>query len=60
MTTTELIAILQKYEYGGATSRAREVMFCIGERIYHIDIKDISTGDGLFTELFIGIEAEQT
>lgn len=55
MTTTELIAFLKKYEYGGATGRPREVYIDIDgdDKIYHTDIVEISTGDGLLTELFI-------
>lgn len=55
MTTTELIKLLKKYEHGGATGRPREVMLCIGNEVYDTNITDISTGDGLFTELFLEI-----
>lgn len=58
MTTSELIELLKKYEHGGASGRPREVMFCVGEQIYSTDIKDISTGDGLITELFLDIDAQ--
>ncbi len=55
MTTTELIAFLKKYEFGGATGRPREVYICADGKIYNSDIKDFSTGDGLITELFIDL-----
>lgn len=53
MTTTELIAFLKKYEFGGATGRPREVRICADGKIYDSDIKNFSTGDGLLTELYI-------
>lgn len=55
MTTTELIAFLKKYEFGGATGRPREVRICADGKIYDSDIKNFSTGDGLITELYIDI-----
>ena len=53
MTTTELIKLIRKYEFGGATGRPREVKICVGGEIYHTDIESIGTGDGLFTELYL-------
>ncbi len=57
MTTTELIDLLKKYEHGGASGRPREVMICVGDEIYDSNITGISTGDGLFAELFLEIDA---
>lgn len=53
MTTTELIEFLKKHQFGGATGRPRTVYICVGEEIYDMVIEDYSTGDGLFTELYI-------
>lgn len=55
MTTTELIKFLQKYEFGGATGKPREVHICADGKIYDFDIKNFSTGDGLITELYIDL-----
>lgn len=56
MTTTELITLLKKLEFGGATGRPREVYIEIGDKIYDTQIEDISTGDGLFTELYLTLK----
>ena len=53
MTTTEMIELLRKYEFGGATGRPRTVYICVSDTIYDTDIESISTGDGLFTELYL-------
>lgn len=55
MTTTELIAFLKKYEFGGATGRPREVYVCADGKIYDTEINDFSTGDGLLTEMYISL-----
>ena len=55
MTTTELIAFLKKYEFGGATGRPREVYICADGKIYDTEIKSFTTGDGLITELYIDL-----
>jgi len=61
MTTTELIRLLKEHEFGGATGRARTVYISIGEEDapHEMDIIDISTGDGLFTELFLTLKGEE-
>lgn len=59
MTTTELIELLKRYEHGGASGKPRNVMVCINEKIYDINIKGIDTGDGLIPELYLDIEAEK-
>jgi hypothetical protein len=46
MTTTKLIALLQKIEYG-ASGRSREISFTIGDLyISDAEVQLISTGDG--------------
>lgn len=56
MTTTELIKLLKKYEFGGATGRPREVMFQIDDEIVETDnIEVVGAGDGLVTELFLSL-----
>ena len=57
MTTTELIALLKKYEHGGATGRPREIYFQLKDEIIDTDKLHVTgTGDGLFTELFIRLD----
>ena len=58
MTTTEIIEILKKNEFGGASGRPREVYITIGEEIYETDIVSIDSGDGLFAELFLNLSAD--
>lgn len=54
MTTTDLIALLKKHERGGATGRPREISFVIGHYdIFTPKIEVNSTGDGLFTEIYL-------
>lgn len=62
MTTTELIEILRKNEFGGASGRPREVSFCAGDRIISTDgIEVTGSGDGLITELDLSLpDAEPT
>ena len=56
MTTTELIEILRKNEFGGATGRPREVSFCAGDWIISTDgIEVTGSGDGLITELDLSL-----
>lgn len=56
MTTTELIKILQRLEFGGATNRPREITFWTGTEeggdIRSFEKIEISsTGDGLLTTI---------
>ena len=53
MTTTELIALLQKYEKGGATGRSREISFHIDGfgLLAGTNIEVSGTGDGLITDI---------
>lgn len=61
MTTTELIKLLKKYEFGGATGRPREVMFQIGDEIVETgNIEVVGAGDGLVTELFLSLPSAQS
>lgn len=57
MTTTELIELLKKYEFGGATGRPREISFKY-KNIFlaEPDIVVESTGDGLFTEITLELK----
>lgn len=60
MTTTALINLLKKYEFGAITGRPRKVYLEIEDEI--IDTDEISvggTGDGLFSELFLSIESQK-
>lgn len=59
MTTTQLIALLKKYEFGGATGRPREVCLDVPGYGYLSDIDFIvsGTGDGLTTELYLEVDA---
>lgn len=60
MTTTELIKLLKKYEFGGATGRPREVSFQINNGIIGTDdIEVVGTGDGLVTELFLSLPSAE-
>lgn len=57
MTTTELIELLKKYEFGGATGRPRSISFqyknsFLAEPEIFVD----STGDGMFTEITLGLK----
>ena len=56
MTTTEMIELLKKNEFGGASGKSREVYIEIGEHIYDTKIKAVNSGDGLFAELFIVLD----
>lgn len=64
ITTTELIALLQKHEKGGVTGRSRELSFYIedqnGELQYvsNMEIKVEGCGDGLFTDLSLRVVGE--
>ena len=61
MTTTELIEILRKNEFGGASGRPREVSFCAGDRIISTDgIEVTGSGDGLITELDLSLPDAET
>lgn len=57
MTTSELISFLKKYEFGGATGRPREVSFDYHGLFIPTPTIDVdSTGDGLFTEICLGLD----
>lgn len=56
MTTTEMIELLKRNEHGGATGRPRQVYIEVIGRTFETNITDISTGDGLFTELYLTLE----
>lgn len=58
MTTTELIKLLKKYEFGGVSGRPREISFSINEEfIASPNIVVESTGDGIAgAELDLRIE----
>ena len=56
MTTTELIDLLKKYEYGGATGRPREITLTVDGTFmpyphFYVD----SIDDGLYTGICIGV-----
>lgn len=53
MTTTELIALLQKHEKGGATGRSREIDFHIDGfgLLARANIEVSGTEDGLITDI---------
>lgn len=56
MTTTELIKMLKRHEFGGASGRPREISLCIDDEF--IPVPDIildSVGDGLFTEICLRV-----
>lgn len=60
MTVTDLIKFLQKYEFGGATGRPREVTFSVNGRfIGEPDVYVNSTDDGLYTGICIAIDGEE-
>lgn len=61
MTTSELIKILKDYEFGAAAGRPRNVYIQVGfeGKIYDSDVIDISTGDGLISELYLTINPEE-
>lgn len=59
MTVTDMIKFLQKYEFGGATGRPREVTFSVnGHFIGEPDVYVDSTDDGLYTGICIAIDGE--
>ena len=60
MTTTALINLLKKYEFGGGTGRPRKVYLEIEDEIIDTDRISVGgTGDGLFSELFLSIEPQK-
>lgn len=57
MTTTKLIELLKTYEFGGATGRPREISFKYKNSfLAEPDIVVDSTGDGMFTEITLGLK----
>ena len=59
MTTTELIALLKKNEFGGATGRPREISFRFRDMmIADPNIEVVSTGDGLITDIELELVQE--
>lgn len=59
MTTTELIALLKKNEFGGATGRPREISFRFRDMmIADPDIEVVGTGDGLITDIELELVRE--
>ena len=59
MTTTELIALLKKNEFGGATGRPREISFRFRDMmIADPDIEVVGTGDGLITDIELELVQE--
>lgn len=61
MTTTELIALLQANERGGATGRSREISFYINGKnfINEPKITIAGSGDGLFTTLELNLATDR-
>lgn len=52
MTTTDLIELLKKNEFGGATGRPREISFKYKNQFLACpEVVVNSTGDGLITEI---------
>lgn len=52
MTTTDLIELLKRNEFGGATGRPREISFKYKNQFLACpDVVINSTGDGLITEI---------
>ena len=59
MTTTELIALLKKNEFGGITGRPREISFRFRDMmIADPDIEVVGTGDGLITDIELELVQE--
>lgn len=59
MNTTELIALLQKNEFGGITGRPREISFRFRDMmIADPDIEVVGTGDGLITDIELELVQE--
>ena len=59
MTTTELIALLKKNEFGGSTGRPREISFRFRDMmIADPDIEVVGTGDGLITDIELELVQE--
>ena len=59
MNTTELIALLQKNEFGGRTGRPREISFRFRDMmIADPDIEVVGTGDGLITDIELELVQE--
>ena len=59
MTTTKLIALLKKNEFGGATGRPREISFRFRDMlIADPDIEVVGTGDGLITDIELELVQE--
>lgn len=59
MNTTELIALLKKNEFGGATGRPREISFRFRDMmIADPDIEVVGTGDGLITDIELELVQE--
>ena len=57
MTTTELIELLKKHEFGGATGRPREISFLYKNSfLAEPDIVVESTGDGMFSEITLELK----
>lgn len=59
MTTTELIKFLQKYEFGGATGKPREVYICVDEKSHRFEIESFDTGAGLVAYIYINLKGEE-
>ena len=56
MTTTDLIELLKKNEFGGATGRPREISFEYKNQfLAWPEVVVNSTGDGLITEITLGL-----
>lgn len=59
MTTTELIELLKKNEFGGATGRPREISFRFRDMmIADPNIEVVGTGDGLITDIELELVQE--
>ncbi len=60
MTTTELIELLQKNEFGGITHKPREISLTVnGRYMPNPDITLSSTGDGIVgAEISLDIDGE--
>ena len=57
-TTTELIALLQENEKGGATGRSREITFWVNGKPYGWLVPD-GWGDGLVTDIGLYLKNDQ-
>ena len=62
MTTTELIELLKKYEFGGISNRPRKISITINDKLFigEPTISVNGTGDGIAgAEIDLGIDGDE-